>query len=182
MYNEAIQCIMFVSVGTKARLVSALRNSVEDSECLSQSDTDLSVDPRHESMALKVFKDSKIQRQTSVVLGNHGDVTSVVAGSIKVTIVVKTVADLQQLLHDIDTGCIQHRFKQWIMSHDKHFDHACAVKAEVTPAERASARNELEYHNILSRGAGRNLLVFVYSSSYCVVQQNTRNQYALFNI
>ena len=120
------------------------------------ADTDLPVetDTRHENIALKVFKDSKIHRQTSVVLGNHGDVTSVEAGSIKVTIIVKTVADFQQLLNDIKTGCIQHRFKQWIISHDKHFDHACAVRADVTAAERATVRGQLEQHTRLFSEAG----------------------------
>ena len=81
-----------------------------------------------------------------MILGNHGNVSTVVTGSVKITIILQTLSDLERLRNDVRTGCIEERFKGWIESNSDKFDRRCVVKARTSEEEVARAEGQLRHY------------------------------------
>ena len=117
----------------------------------------LSCSKRREAEALKILTTSdQLTRQASVVLGNHGRICDVTAGSIHVTVNMRTASDLEHLLAEVESGCVQQRMLTWLMASNRMFTKDDVIRAEVKEDEYASAMRNLREHENSVHKAGNN--------------------------
>ena len=124
--------------------------------CDVTSSEDLTCSRRREQTALQLITESqKAFQQASVVIGNHGRICDVVAGSIHVTLVMRTASDLQHLLAEVTSGCVQQRMLTWLIASNRMFSRNDVIRAEVKEDECSSAMRILQEHENSVQNAGK---------------------------
>ena len=77
-----------------------------------------------------------------------------VAGSIHVTLVMRTASDLQHLLAEVTSGCVQQRMLTWLIASNRMFSRNDVIRAEVKEDECSSAMRILQEHENSVQNAG----------------------------
>ena len=139
--------------------IAALKDEVTYAVCDVTSSEDLTCSRRREQTALQLITESqKAFQQASVVIGNHGRICDVVAGSIRVTLVMRTASDLQHLLAEVTSGCVQQRMLTWLIASNRMFSKNDVIRAEVKEDECSSAMRILQEHENSVQNAVRNVI------------------------
>ena len=84
------------------------------------------------------------------------------------TVNMRTASDLEHLLAEVESGCVQQRMLTWLMASNRMFTKDDVIMAEVKEDEYASAMRNLREHENSVHKAGNNNK-YIHSAIFLVI-------------